>query len=50
MKIKTANQAIRICVDCGSTLIFIDEAKIRCKECGAIRKIFEQKILTFDTN
>ena len=35
--IQTVNQAIRICVDCGSTLILIDEKRIKCSDCGNIR-------------
>lgn len=39
LKGKTVNHDIRICIDCGSTIILIDEKKLRCKECGTVRRI-----------
>jgi len=36
---KTVNQSVRICIDCGSRLVFLDETKISCKECGTTRII-----------
>ena len=37
IKNKTINSKIRICVDCGSTLIFLNEKSLMCRDCGNIR-------------
>ena len=46
---KTVNQSVRICIDCGSRLIFLDETKISCKECGTTR-IIKKQTTTFETD
>ncbi len=33
---------IKICIDCGSTLVFIDETSILCRDCGS-KKILQEK-------
>ena len=35
---KSINSKIRICVECGSLLVSIDEKKIFCRECGSTKK------------
>lgn len=39
----TINTDVKICVECGSTLISIEEKSIKCRECGAA-KDFENKL------
>ena len=39
----TINTDVKICVECGSTLISIDEKSIKCRECGAT-KDFENNL------
>ena len=34
----SVNTRIKICIDCGSTKISIDEKAIKCKNCGASHK------------
>ena len=34
---KAINSKIRICVDCGSTLIFLNEISLKCRDCGNTR-------------
>ncbi len=38
-KRQTINQGVRICIDCGSILTLVDNTKLKCKECGATKKI-----------
>lgn len=39
----TINTDVKICVECGSTLISIQEKSIKCRDCGAT-KDFENKL------
>ena len=48
-KRQTINQGVRICIDCGSILTLVDNTKLKCKECGATKKINKQQI-TINTN
>jgi len=41
-KRKTINQGVRICIDCGSILTLVDNTKLKCKDCGATKKIHKQ--------
>jgi len=36
---KTVNSKIRICVECGSTLVLQNQKIIMCRECGSIRDL-----------
>lgn len=40
-KRKTVQDGIRICIECGSTLILYEVDKLKCKECG-VTKHFQQ--------
>ena len=48
-KKQTINQGVRICIDCGSILTLVDDTELKCKECGATKKINKQQI-TIKTN
>jgi len=41
-KKQTINQGVRICIDCGSILTLVDDTELKCKECGATKKINKQ--------
>ncbi len=49
---KTVKTGIRICVECGSTLISMEKNKISCKDCGSQRRfkneLFKSKFKTGD--
>jgi len=37
VKNKSVNSKIRVCFDCGSTLVLRNEKSIKCRDCGNIR-------------
>jgi hypothetical protein len=43
LKKQTVNKAIRICVDCGSVSVCIENYGIFCKECGVFFDVKEDK-------
>ena len=43
LKKQTVNKAIRICVDCGSVSVRIENYGIFCKECGVFFDVKEDK-------
>ncbi|NIM26043.1 MAG: hypothetical protein GTN35_01350 [Nitrososphaeria archaeon] len=42
-KKQTVNNAIRICVDCGSISVQIENYGVFCKECGTFFNVKESK-------
>ena len=42
-KKKTVNNAIRICVNCGSIAVCIDRYGVFCKDCGSLFDVEEKK-------
>ncbi len=36
---KTINEGVLICIDCGSILTLMEKTRLKCKECGATRRI-----------
>lgn len=43
-KKQTVNKSIRICVDCGSISVQIENYGIFCKDCGKFFEVKEKKI------
>ncbi len=43
LKKQTVNKAIRICVNCGSISVHIENYGIFCKECGVFFEVKEDK-------
>ncbi len=43
LKKQTVNKAIRICVNCGSISVHIENYGIFCKECGIFFKVKEDQ-------
>ena len=41
-ELKTVNNAVRICIECGSTSILIDDDIVLCKNCNSKFKIKEE--------
>ena len=39
-KNKSVNSKIRICIECGSTLVLQNQKSIICRDCGDIRDFF----------
>lgn len=42
IELKTVNNAVRICIECGSTSILIDDDIVFCKNCNSKFKIKEE--------
>ena len=43
LKKQTVNKAVRICVDCGSISVHIENYGVFCKECGMFFDVKEDK-------